>query len=287
MVMTNLIPNYLRQIEIASLVLENPDRFSEGDLAHRFNVSLATFRRDAQTLRKLGVGIYSRKRTYRIDNVGLDVLNNLIFDYLSLSQKSKIKNLRLFRNKFKDKTLSTFVTISKCIKTKTELEFYYGDRESEYYRKRIAVPLALTRTLGSFHLVAIEDGDVKNYNLESISSVRDTGKRSKLKSLPDVSGLYQNVWADYRGGEEVEVKLRFKRELEEYISEKFWMDNQKIEYDEKGILLSFKVKLSFDFVAWVMGWGGGVEVLEPEELKREVVKKAKEILGLYTESESE
>jgi len=279
--MTNLIPNYLRQIEIAALVLENPDKFSEDDLAYRYNISVATFRRDAGALRKIGVGIYSRKRRYRIDNIALDVLNDLIFDYLSLSQKSKIKNLRLFRNKFKEKTLSTFVTIASCIKNKNEIEFYYGNRESEYYSKRIVFPVELRRTLRTFHLLALDCGEVKAFNLEKIYDVKNTGRKAKLTVPPDATGKYLHVWGDSTAGELVVVKLRFGNDMKDYVMERFWLDGQQVEADGKGVVLTLKVKLSYDFIAWVIGWGNEVEILEPEELKEDVVSKAKDILGLY------
>lgn len=45
--------------------------------------------------------------------------------------------------------------------------------------------------------------------------------------------------------------------------------------------LGLRVKLSCEFISRVMGWGKNVKILEPEELKKEVVKRAKEILDNY------
>ncbi len=67
----------------------------------------------------------------------------------------------------------------------------------------------------------------------------------------------------------------------EYIEEKFWMENQKIEYIKDRIILTMRVKLSFEFLSWVIGWGGEVEIIEPKELMQEVIQKAKEIINKY------
>ncbi|MBN8571962.1 MAG: WYL domain-containing protein, partial [Ignavibacteria bacterium] len=42
-----------------------------------------------------------------------------------------------------------------------------------------------------------------------------------------------------------------------------------------------KVKLSYEFIAWVMGWGKEVEVIKPTQLKKEITQRAKDIVALY------
>ena len=45
--------------------------------------------------------------------------------------------------------------------------------------------------------------------------------------------------------------------------------------------LRLKMKLSYEFISWIMGWGKNVKIVEPEELKTEVVSKAREIVDRY------
>ena len=65
------------------------------------------------------------------------------------------------------------------------------------------------------------------------------------------------------------------------MAEKFWIENQEIKQTDEGFELSMKVKLSNEFIAWVMGWGDAVKILEPKELKEAVLKKAGAILKSY------
>jgi predicted DNA-binding transcriptional regulator YafY len=265
----------LRQIKIASFVLENPNRFSEDDLANKFYISVATLRRDAKALRELGVKIHSRKRYFAIEHTSLSILNDLISNYIALSQNFKIKNLRLLRQKFNNKTLGIFITICRAIRKKHQLQFNYRDKSYT------VSPLLLNKSQTTFHLIAYHLNVIKFFNLENISNISEIKKRNEFKDLPDIDAIYRNVWGYFTGGNEVDVKLKFSRDMGEYIEEKFWMENQKIEYIKDRIILTMRVKLSFEFLSWVIGWGGEVEIIEPKELMQEVIQKAKEIINKY------
>lgn len=69
--------------------------------------------------------------------------------------------------------------------------------------------------------------------------------------------------------------------MDGYIDQKQWMENQEVEYVKDGIILKMKVKLSYEFVSWVMGWGDMVEVIAPAKLKKEVLERANSIIKKY------
>lgn len=51
------------QLQIAIIVYENQNKFSDNDLAHKFFISDSSFRRNICALRKAGIAIHSRKHT--------------------------------------------------------------------------------------------------------------------------------------------------------------------------------------------------------------------------------
>lgn len=267
----------LRQIEIAAFVLENPNRFSEDDLAEKFNVSIGTLRRDLKALRNENVDVRSRKRLINIYSIPSISLNNFISTCISFSQKNRVKNIRLFEKKFKKKILSVFVQICKAIRQRRVIEFTYGNDNPKIYS---VIPLYLNPTQTSFHLITLHNEDIKFFNLEYIDKLSLSRQRVKFKTAPDIFSLYRNTWGYYTGGEEVEVKLKFNKDSGSYVAEKLWMENQKIDYVTDGVILTLKVRLSFEFIAWVMGWGGEVVVLKPTGLKKIIFKKATELVNL-------
>jgi len=268
-----------RQIEIAAMVYEKPSFFSEFDLAEIFKTSPTTIRRDLKALRTVGADIHSRKSKL-VTFFSLKDLNTLISSYYSLNSPMEFKNLKSLKNKFKEKTLSIFVNILKAIREKREVQLDYRfSPESEKLRKIIS-PLYLIDGGKSYYLIAYENHDIKFFRIETLEEIKVL-KSKQQKETPMLKDIFSNSWGIYTGGEETEVKLKFNWDMEGYIDQKQWMDNQVIDYDKDGIILKMKVKLSYEFIAWVMGWGDMVEILAPAKLKKEVLQRAQSIIEIY------
>lgn len=273
----------LRQIEIASAVLEKPDYYSEYDLSEMFGgISVQSIRRDAEKLRSMGIDIHSRKQKYKVEGMKTKILNELICTYLALNKNDVIKNLNLIVKKFGDKTLSIFVKILRAISRKQILELYYGTDESGESVRRFITPINISRSQRNIYLIGLENDDtgkIRFFLFEKIIELKFTTKKSALKILPDVSEILKNTWGTYTGGEICNVVLKFSRKAGEGIKNKIYIETQEIEELDDSIIMKMKVNLSNEIISWVMGWGGEVKIIEPEKLRNEVIKRAKEILA--------
>jgi predicted DNA-binding transcriptional regulator YafY len=273
----------LRQIEIAAAVLERPYHYSEKDLSEFFdNISVQSIRRDAEKLRSLGVDIHSRKQKYNVDRLTNNTLNSLICTYLALNRNDKIKNLNLIVNRFKDKTLSIFVKILKSINTKEILELQYGKDENEEPIRRLITPINISRTSRNIYLIGLENDDtekIRYYLFEKIIDLKFTGKKSKIKNLPDISSLSRTSWGMYTGGEIYDVVLRFSKTAGEGIKNKIFIETQEIEEENDFVIMKMKANLSYELISWIMGWGKDVTIIKPEILRQEVLRRAKEIIA--------
>jgi predicted DNA-binding transcriptional regulator YafY len=274
----------LRQIEMASLILEKQRYYSEDELAEKLDTSVTTIRRDANKLRQLGVGVYSRKNVFEIINIDDEVLNTLITAYLSLNDNINIRNLKLIQKKFGENALGVFVKILKAINNKLVIELGYGYNMHGEIKWRYVTPLSLINTGRTFHLYGVENEDseeIKCYLIERIIDIRFTEKRSSIKKLPGAYNIYEKSWGTYSGGEAYDVELRFSKGTGKLIKDKIWIENQDITDKDDFVIMKMKVKLSYEFIAWVMGWGKEVEVIKPTELKKEILKRAKDIIAVY------
>jgi predicted DNA-binding transcriptional regulator YafY len=45
--------------------------------------------------------------------------------------------------------------------------------------------------------------------------------------------------------------------------------------------MKVKVRISYEFISWLMGWGGIMKVLKPKSLIDSMLAKAKEITDTY------
>lgn len=268
-----------RQIEIAAIVYEKPSFYSEFDLAEIFKTSPTTIRRDLKALRTIGADIHSRKGKLQT-SFNLRDLNVLISKYYSLNSAFEVRNIKILRDIFKNKTLSIFVNIIKAINEKLEIQVDFRIPSSSDDLKKVLSPVYLLPAQKSFYMIAYDNHELKFYRIETINGIKIL-RTKQVKDAPEISEIFKNSWGIYTGGEEMEVKLKFASGWDEYLEHKFWIENQKISYVNDGVILDIKVKQSYEFISWVMGWGDEVEILSPLKLKREVISRAKSILDKY------
>ena len=83
-------------------------------------------------------------------------------------------------------------------------------------------------------------------------------------------------------GEQVEVKLRFDKDIRHHIEGRTWHSSQTVESDKKGnLILTMKVGITPELVSWILGWRKYVKVLEPKEFVNKIKDEVVEITNLY------
>lgn len=279
--MIKSIDELQRQIEIVAFVFEHPDKYSDIELAEHFYTSDTSIRRDMKALREMGIVIHSRKRAYRIE-LTPEQINQLITTYFAFGNNESIKNLPLVFEKFRQKTLTFFVQTIKAIREKKIIEIEYRSAKNGRLQWRSVTPITFYNAGKTHYLIAMHHDTPKMFTIERIHAFRFTDQPSAVKHLPSLSELFKYSWGSFTGGAVTKVRLLFHDDLEQYMTEKFWVENQEVKHTDKGFEVTMQVKLSNEFVAWVMGWGPAVRILEPKELKDNVLKKAKAIADMYS-----
>ena len=86
----------------------------------------------------------------------------------------------------------------------------------------------------------------------------------------------------FSGKESYRVKIFFPREQAPYILEREWHPSQKISKNDNGSLI-FELTTNhlLEIKQWVLSWGAGAEVLEPEKLRLEIKKELSKALDRY------
>ena len=80
----------------------------------------------------------------------------------------------------------------------------------------------------------------------------------------------------------VDVILRFRADQAPYVRERVWHPSQRlIELADGGVQLAFRAGGPFEIRRWILGWGDAVEVVSPDELRREVKRILISTASLY------
>lgn len=275
----------LRAVELAAIVYERPGEYTENDLADMLGVSVQTLRRDAEKLRAMRVPIHSSRKYYELWKMPFNELNDLICIYLSLNKFDTIKNLKAIIARFKKgSVLHVFVKILKAIdKGKILIVTYGKDDKGNDIRKRLT-PVWLSRQARNIYLVGLENDDperIRSLPLEKFKNIEFTDEKTKVKEFPDLNQYFSHAWGMFRSSKIFDVVLKFDKDAGKTLENKIYMQDQEVIEKDDHYLLKMRLNISYEFAAWVMGWGGQVEVIKPEELRELVYERAKEIVKIY------
>jgi predicted DNA-binding transcriptional regulator YafY len=72
---------------------------------------------------------------------------------------------------------------------------------------------------------------------------------------------------------EVDVRIRFKQRIVDYVKERTWHPSQEITGCENGdAILSMTVNHLLELKRWVLSWGADAQVLKPDHFAQDIIK---------------
>lgn len=116
---------------------------------------------------------------------------------------------------------------------------------------------------------------IKKYRLLEKNFIRDIqGFEEFMKQKDDSIGIYS--------GEIYQIKLKVNPPMSNTISERIWVEDQKITRLKDGVIL-FEAKMNGgpEILSWILSMGSSVEVLEPVKLIKEIKAEIKNIEKNY------
>lgn len=163
----------------------------------------------------------------------------------------------------------------------TTVQFKYHARHSEqpgiWGRERRADPYSLTHAGGAWYLIAHchERRALRKFRLERIEGLRVTAETFvRPASLPALT-------ADPQDDRRVVVRALFSTEAARWVEESrnFYFVAQ--EHTPDGFLVTLRVRREDEVLAWFLGWGRQVRVLEPYSLRQRIAAELRATLAEY------
>lgn len=275
-----------RQIEILGLAIGNTTGLRDVDLAEIFGRDVPTIKRDMKELRTHGIDVHSqRKGGIRLGHaIDPRLLREAILQYLGIcaSTHAVDRAIGLLVKKHREQALSRIVTLQRCIESSTIARIDYEKEADEIERGREISPLLLFNSEGSWRVLALNEGKMKQFHLIKMWDVVGTGRKFRRPPQDEIDALFAHSFRSWIGTERHQVRLRISGTWADRIKPQQLMETQVITENPDGSIDLEATVNSLDEVAsWVVSRGAGVTVLEPVLLRDKVLVLARGALGNY------
>ncbi|MCK5056782.1 MAG: WYL domain-containing protein [Candidatus Aminicenantes bacterium] len=202
----------------------------------------------------------------KIDSFFEKIYSHAAVDLSNLEKKVSIKNIRYYRVK-----PAVFEAVVFGLSKDRKLEINYHSVYRKGVRRRVIHPLHMLLYMGNWHLFAFCETrkEMRNFVLSRIGEVEILEERvdEQLKQ-EDIKKLIEESYGIFLTGEKTEVTLKFSPEVAPMVKDQVWFPGQEFkECEDKSIILKFPVSDFREVERDIMGFGPGVEVLAPPELR--------------------
>jgi len=163
--------------------------------------------------------------------------------------------------------------------------FNYDVQKNQVFRKGgdlyVVSPAALTWNEENYYLIAYseERESITHFRVDRMSGVRKLPDQRHPSAKEFKLAEYSKKVFGMFGGEEADVKLRVNNKLIGGVIDRFGKDVIMVPDGDDHFTIRVRVALSPIFYGWLFQFGDLCEVIEPQSLKKELKKRAKEFLA--------
>jgi len=153
------------------------------------------------------------------------------------------------------------------------------ERIIEPYYIEPAAPGHASYVIGYCHLKK----GIRTFKIERMKYAELTADPYTIPSDFDANEFFGSSWGIVVEGEVKTVRLKITApEIMRIMEETIWHPSQVLEKQKDGsMIMTLRVTDTVDLFSWILGWGEKVEVLEPPELREEVMRTAREMVKIY------
>lgn len=167
--------------------------------------------------------------------------------------------------------------------------FQWNEKKEKVLRRDGAFyfvsPIALLWDDENYYLVAFdhEKKDIRHFRVDKMLNISIEESRREGKELYEGfdPATYASAVFGMYGGRKESVTLRAKNELAGVVIDRFGRELTLFPDKEGHFLFHLRVAVSPNFLSWVMGFGGDMQVLSPESVKSEIKALAERVLLSY------
>lgn len=259
-----------------------------------YEISIRTFQREIKEIASThGIEItYNRSQgVYEIVYDGNEDRNERLMESFEIIDALKISthlSNHLILEKRKPLGTNNMNYLIHAIKNRNEISFSYSKYWTEELvdTQRKVQPLALKEARYRWYLVAkdLKDNRIKTFGLDRITNLEITNLKFIFPENYNPEEAFRHSFGiiNEDNKEPRKIVLSFSYEQGKYIKSLPLHHSQKeLTNDEKEYRIELLLHPTYDFVMELLSIGAEVKVLEPESLKKEMIKKLETTLKRY------
>jgi len=187
---------------------------------------------------------------------------------------------------YSEKYLRILSTLVEAWLSRRQVKISYWELEADKAAERIIDPYFIEPSAisHSVYVIAYCHSAIKllRFKIERIEAIEATSVPYVIPADFDANAYFGSAWGIVVEDEVTTVRLKFTPELARIMVETKYHPSQTVETQRDGsLIMTLRVGNTVELYSWIMGWGEKVEVLEPQELRREIIRTAEAMLGVY------
>lgn len=148
-------------------------------------------------------------------------------------------------------------------------------------------PWAMVWDDENYYMIGYDDeaGIIKHYRVDKMAALEVTNRPRLGQQVFDKLDMAQYTKHAFGmfGGQKTYVKMRFANSLVGVVVDRFGKDVFIAKDGEDHFTTTVEVMVSPQFIAWVLGLGGDVKILEPQAVARQLQDTLHKVAQLYQE----
>jgi len=182
----------------------------------------------------------------------------------------------------------TIQTLNHAVLAHITVHMRYRTARTGSVSSRDLDPFRVWYRSGGLYVVGMDhkSAEIRTFAVDRIRQIEPTDQKFEIPETFDFDtylGSSFGVIAD----QAVMVRIRFDRRWTTYVQERSWHESQQFQQQTEGkVDLLMDVANTPDLRTWILSFGSGAEVLEPEKLRTEVAQEFQDALKIYESVDS-
>ncbi|WP_099468815.1 helix-turn-helix transcriptional regulator [Konateibacter massiliensis] len=279
-------------------------------LAEKFEVSRRTIHRDIEDICKAGIPIITLQGSnggitisegYKIDKtlfteeelhavfVGLSSLDSVAQDkkYQNIIDKFFPSKSEIYASNhilinlsshYKNSLAPKISDLKNAIEASFSVQFTYCNSSGE--RQVVFNPYFIVFQWSSWYVFGYDQTkcEFRLFKLNRLWKLQVTGQCFEMQEIPDKKLDFNKYFTD-----EIQAVIRFDKAVKYRIIDEYGIDSFTI-LSDKRLQFEFPFTNKEYLIEWVLGFGEKAELIEPKELRMELLDRLKKTQNLYSQT---
>jgi len=178
----------------------------------------------------------------------------------------------------------TIRVLNDAVLAKRTVRIRYRTGSSGAVRRRDLDPYRVWYRSGALYAIGHDhlSGELRTFAIDRIREIEPTGRRFEVPASFDFDAMLASAFGVISDPDTQKVRVRFEPDWAAWVAERTWHPSQRVEPRPGGALeLVMQVAGLAEVKSWVLSFGAGAHVLEPDALRREVEQELAKALRAY------